>query len=145
MRYQPDSLDGLELSQVARADYAQLAPDRFLNVTRSLDGASIVVRLSGPDGPTVSGAGVGQAWLEQKDPTVTSDELGWAPVGAPTGLSVTGTAGSRLWSGQLKVPRDAGRLRLVVQQYEVFPADSTGIVLVPAKVRRLVHSDIVEL
>jgi hypothetical protein len=88
---------------------------------------------------------VAEAWIEKKDPDVPSPDLGWDRIGRTVDLS-PGTMGLyRTWSGRLSLP-GSGRLRLVVRQFERFPADVQST-LVPAgpPVRRLVHSDIVEL
>lgn len=143
-RYQKESLAGLELSQVVRADYAQLAPDRFLSVVR--ESGKIAVTLSGVDARTVVGIGEAEAWLERKDEAVTSEDLGWDRVGGIIPL-VSGNRGLlRTWTGRLNLPRSGGRLRLVVQQFELFPPDTPFTIgAPPPPVRRLVHSDIVEL
>ena len=142
-RYQQDSLEGLELSQVVRADYAQLGPDRFLSVVR--ESRKVAVTLGGVDAPTTAGIGEAEAWLEQKDEGVTSEELGWDRVGGVVGLTAVGFGPLRTWAGRLQLPRSGGRLRLVVRQFELFPSDTSFTTGAPPPVRRLVHSDIVEL
>jgi hypothetical protein len=145
-RYQRESLAGLELSQVLRADYAQLAPDRSLSVVRDPAGRRVVVTLTGVDAPTIAGSGVAESWLEEKDPAVTSEELGWDRVGGIVALA-PGTVGLlRTWTGRLQLPRLHGRLRVVVRQYEQFPPDAAfSIVAPPPPARRLVHQDFLEL
>lgn len=145
-RYQPNSLEGLELSQVVRADYAQLAPDRSLTVVRHTAPRRIDVTLAGVDGPTVAGIGAAEAWIEAKDPDVPTPELGWERIGSLVDLSPGNSGLYRTWTGRLILPGGSRPLRLVVQQFERFPADVVSTLVPPGPpVRRLVHSDIVEL
>lgn len=145
-RYQQESLPGLELSQVVRADYMQLAPDRFLSIVEEPHPRKLVVTLSGVDAPTIAGIGVAEGWLEQKDPTVTSEELGWDRVGGVIPLAPGNVGLLRTWTGRLQLPRSYGRLRVVVRQYEQFPPDAAFTIgAAPPPVRRLVHQDIVEV
>lgn len=132
---------------MVRADYAQLAPDRFLTVGRERLGDKIQVRLGGVDALTVGGRGTAEAWMEQKDPLVSSPDLGWERVGKVVQLADSTSFGVRFWSGQLSLPAGSARKRLVVQQFERFPAAAIpgAAIRGGVTVRRLVYSDAVEL
>jgi hypothetical protein len=143
-RYQKDSLAGLELSQVVRADYAQVASDRLVGLVFEPTGRFVNVTLLGVDAPTVAGRAVVEAFIEEHDPGVVADDLGWDRVGGLQTLAATPAGQFALWSGRLRLKDNGRRRRVVVQQFELFPDyPSTGIASVPA--RRLVHSDIIEI
>ncbi|MBV8777352.1 MAG: hypothetical protein JO258_09170, partial [Alphaproteobacteria bacterium] len=77
-RYQPHSIEGVELSRVVLADFAQIAPNR--TALLSIDPADprrarLVVGGLGPRLPTLSQIGV---VVQQRNPAVESD-LGWEP------------------------------------------------------------------
>ena len=124
-------------------DYAQLAPDRSLSAGRQPGSRKIVVTLAGVDGPTVAGIGVAEAWVEAKDLNIPSPQLGWGRIGPLVDLSPSNTGAYRTWSGRLNLPGGGRPLRLVVPQFERFPAVQGTLVPAGPPVRRLVHSDIV--
>ncbi|MDH3307843.1 MAG: hypothetical protein OEO77_10035 [Acidimicrobiia bacterium] len=144
VRYQEQSIPGLELSQVVRADYAQVAPDRAVSLT--FGDKRVEVLLVGVDGTTISGPGVAEAWLEEKDPLVTSEELGWDRTGGITSLTRSLLPGFPVpvaqWQGRVKLRDNGRRRRVVVQQYEQFQ-EGTGLLV--SLQRRLVHSDVLEI
>ncbi len=104
-RYQPVSVDGAHLSHIVLADFMQLVPDRWLNVTRMEDPRTRHVDLFGytfsdssshveaknapaksirfPDGkvvvaqaPPVASSSVVEVWVERLNPALGKD-FGW--------------------------------------------------------------------
>lgn len=123
-RYQPDSLDGLELSTVVRTDWVPLLPDRTLTVEHVGSGA--LVTLDGrvaPRGPTLNRVEV-----------IVEQQTGSA--GATTDLVALGDpAGTPSWTeiqsepGELgeTIPVDVsepGPLRIRVREVELLGVDA---------------------
>jgi hypothetical protein len=142
-RYQPHSIDGVELSRAVLADYVQLAPDRsaFVNIDPfDPRTARVVVGGLAPNGPQSNAITV---TVDQRDPQVGGD-LGWTP--APVAVArvtedspAPARADSVLWSGQIvfaKTPAP-GAFRLTIREYEVLVADANP------QSRRLVYAAIV--
>ncbi len=104
-RYQPVSVDGAHLSNIVLADFMQLVPDRWLNVTRLDDPRMRHINVFGhtfsdssshveaknapaksvklPDGtildvhaPTVASSSVVEVWVERLNPALGED-FGW--------------------------------------------------------------------
>ncbi len=140
-RYQREAFSGYNLSQVTRVDYMQLAPDRVLSLVPASDRVQVMV--SGPDGSTVAGPGVAEAWFEVKDASIVDPDLGWSRSGGLISLTRSKIGDSTTWQGLVKYPRGDAKRRLVVQQLEQFPSDSAGFFNLPD--RRVVYMDTVEL
>lgn len=131
-RYQPHSIDGVELSSVVLADYAQLAPSRSAVLTIDPGDprrARLYVGGVGPQGPTRSAIVV---TVEERLAQVGGD-LGWAP--APPGeVSVTEDTPppdeptAVLWAGSIKFAHDppVGRFRVVIREYERIEVEAPG-------------------
>jgi hypothetical protein len=128
-RYQPHSITGVELSRVALADYAQLAPDRSAMI--SIDPsdprrARVLVGGVAPSGPTQSVITVS---VEQQNPKVLTD-LGWAAAPA-SAVQVTEDApppvqpASVLWAGTIVFAKrpSPGQFRVVIRELEQLPVD----------------------
>ena len=152
-RYQPASLDGLHLSPLVTADFAQLAPDRIATLSRPDDRSARVV-VSGPVGypldyePT-SGQAVFaltfpfpegvlhsrrlRARLERRDPQFGGSDLGWTAISEKELELRHLEDGVATWLGQLSLPRAlAPRLpgtrpnwRVTVEEWERLRADSS--------------------
>jgi len=152
-RYQPDSLDqpfsdgGLFLSPVVLADFAQLAPDRGVNLTfftppPNANAKRIDVRVFGPAPFTPSGASnevVVQ--VQQLRPNVDpADDLAWVDVGAGHVLAFNNLL-VPTWSGtlQLPAPRNSRPFRLAIVESELMPQDGGGVG------RRLVFVDTIRV
>ncbi len=128
-RYQPHSIQGVELSRVVLADFAQLAPDRSAIV--SIDPANtrqarIFVGGVAPQDP---GASSIQVTVERRLANLVSD-LGWETAPANV-VRVTEAAPDAtepdavLWSGTVlfaKTP-PPGQFRVVFREYEHLPID----------------------
>lgn len=149
-RYQTHSITGVELSPVALADFAQIAPDRSAVLSINPGNpkmARLFVGGLAPNGPLDSAL---QISVETRALNVASD-LDWMPAPA-TDVTVTedsglpGEASTILWSGDIvftKSPRP-GQYRIVIREYETLPADAvTGkITDPPIPAQRLVYAAI---
>jgi hypothetical protein len=149
-RFQPHSIPGAELSHVALADFAQLAPDRSAALTIDpVDPrrARIVVAGPAPDGPTTA---LITATVQARRPHVAGD-LGWEAA-APADVTVTEDSPapaqpeSVLFSATVNFARrpPPEQFRLVIQEFEVLQIDSplAGITDKPEFGSRLVYASI---
>lgn len=149
-RYQPHSIPGVELSHVALADFAQLAPDRSAALT--IDPANprrarIVVAGPAPDGPTTPYI---IASVEASIPHMVGD-LGWEAA-APADVTITEDSPaptqpeSVLYAATVNFARrpPPGQFRLVIQEFELLQIDSplAGISGGPDYGARLVYASI---
>jgi len=129
-RYQRNSLRGLELSTVARAEMAPLLPERTLTVYRDGETVQITLRGLGPEAPHnvvratleiclhsyAHGAATALTCLDDDD--LGSSFAGWSEV-----QSVVGGLNEPL--GQLTVPTNRSA-RLVIREIEPFPASASS-------------------
>lgn len=134
VRYQPSSLQGLELSRVVQADFIQVSPDR-------------VVTTSFPTPTTVRVAVAGPGYLATTDPLTadsvrayvqeatvqTSDsDLVWTTVPADLDGTLLGVASQSssltVWEGIVKLPAPRGtkRFRILVAEYEQHKVVAVG-------------------
>ncbi len=158
VRYQPDSLPGCHVSQVVRCDIVQTLPDRTLTVRRDPADAGVVditvagasyTGIAGPIGPRTDAAALGRmvATLEERDPSLADDVIGWRPVdGTEVELAPAPAGGAVTWTGRLSVgPAGDGRPRRVaVVEHDHLvgddeTADAAGVV------PRVVYADVVEV
>jgi len=128
-RYQPHSIQGVEVSKVVLADFAQLTPDRSAVVSIQPSdprSARIFVGGLGPAGPNTS---IILVSVEERIPNLDSD-LAWRPA-PPSVVTVTedtpapAEPNAALWSGSIlfsKVP-DNDLYRIVIREYERIPVD----------------------
>jgi hypothetical protein len=148
-RYQPHSIQGVELSRVVLADYVQLTPDRSAVV--SIDPtdprrAQIFVGGVAPQAPIQS---VIEVSIEQRLAHVASD-IGWevAPGGVVQVQENAPDASEPdavLWSGTVvfaKTP-PVGQFRVVVREYERIQVDAAPAVVVLTIGERLVYAAII--
>lgn len=149
-RYQSHSIQGVELSNVVLADFAQLAPDRSsvlsVNPADPRNARLFVGGLAptGPYTPTI------QVTVETRARNIASD-LDWKPASAAA-VTVTEDApapagpNAVLWSGSIvfaKTPPH-GQFRVVVREFENILADaaSTKLTDPPVIAQRLVYAAI---
>jgi hypothetical protein len=132
-RFQPHSVQGVHLSTLLLADFAQLAPDRWAVARR--DAANhhrYQVTVTGP-APMKSLAWKGPTRvflrLEQQ-PRFATGDLGWIPVSSGMGdvsveLQPQQDRGLTVWRGAIEVPkpRSKVRYRLAVSELETFNVD----------------------
>jgi len=159
VRYQPNSLDGVEISPVMVADFAQLLPDRAVTVRRRPDDRrTLAVEIFG------TGSGGGAAGRQNQISVAIETrcnalggEFVWSNDPA---VRVETTRGSReaLWSGTVTVGDTALDRRLVIREYEVFNVDGittcqpdevtcngADTLRHPELGRRLIYADVLNL
>jgi len=149
-RYQSHSIQGVELSPVVLADFAQLTPDR--SALLSIDPADprrgrLYIGGLAPLGPLAS---VLQVSVETRNQNIASD-LDWKPVPAGA-VTITEDApppvqdNAVLWSGTIVFAKNPGRgqNRLVIREYETLTADaaSGSLTAPPVHAQRLVYAAI---
>jgi hypothetical protein len=142
-RYQPDSIEGQQLSPIVMADFAQLVAERRAAITRI--GSAVAISIRGPGGYTQEAANLAPSYLAGTDleaavamsrfavtqierlPAGAETDLAWSPVGDEVQLqsSVTDGLGEIRFSGRVPVPsrQDGEQLRLALREYEVFLTD----------------------
>ncbi len=150
-RFQRESLDGLNLSTVVRAEVVPVLPDRSLDVHQDGDGLHILLGGLSREGSAPNRV---IAVLEECD----------APDGVPVDLTALNSAappafpawvrlpGATL-TGQtnqplppIAVPAGAGRLRVVIREVEDIPSTAAGLVdAVPELTERTVYLDTIPL
>lgn len=132
VRYQPDSIDGLEISRASLADFAQLAPERTVTLVRQgTDAVDITVAGAthrSPIDPDNPGAGRGNrfvATLQTRLPG-TADDAGW--IASETALAIIPLAeaadGAALWQVRLALPPGVapGAARVLIEERESYEA-----------------------
>jgi hypothetical protein len=162
-RYQPISVDGLELSPVALVDVVQIEPERTMSVAITTAGAKSTARVtlagrSYAANELGSGPGKAIAILERYDgpsgpKVVPAASAAWTALQTVVMDGQVSANGSATWTGRLTMDanRPAGRYRIVVEQYELIRVDgeaTASAALSPAARERftgerLVHQDIV--
>lgn len=126
VRFQPNSLQGVEMSRVVQADFIQVAPNRTMQLTFPSPTAVRVV-VSGPGylGTTDPGTPDTVLAYVQEATVETSDaDLTWATVpssvtGTPLSV-VSQTASETIWEGQVKLPSARGtrKYRVLAAEFE---------------------------
>ena len=159
-RYQPYSLGGLELSPMVRADFAQIVPDRTVNLASRPTAVSVTVtgaiadNLLGelteafnpsPAPPTgrvkAPRANTFSARVEQRVAGAVGD-LGWQSIAGPVQLTGSLPLNSKVgtWQGTVTIPLANGLdRRVVVEEVENIRDDST------AAATRIVYMDMMSL
>jgi hypothetical protein len=163
-RYQPNSIEGVELSRVVTTDFVQLVPDRTLETTFSADKKEITVLVAGvkPSQTFASKHSIGdflnqvEVSVERQAPEIATD-LGWMPSAEAVvhrDVQLERLAISRrvpvLWAGKATLPEPAGtkKYRLVVKEFELFYEDAPdvnnpGAFSGTKPAQRLVYADMV--
>ncbi|HWE50181.1 MAG TPA: hypothetical protein VG273_10350 [Bryobacteraceae bacterium] len=149
-RYQSHSIQGVELSPIALADFVQLTPDRsaVLSINPSDPrNARLFVGGLAPVGPLNP---VLQVSVETRAKNISSD-LDWKPAAAAD-VTVTedapapSEANAVLWSGSIRFTRTppAGRYRVVIREFETIDIDAATQVITdpPRTGQRLVYAAI---
>lgn len=161
-RYQPCSVQGVELSRVTLADFIQLAPDRSATVVSDARDPCVVhLSVSGafPIAPTrwrisekLAFASIVMVRTEMLDPTDTQGQT-WLPTGTPTQLIPSHvTLAASVWMGEIRLPsaRGSQRFRLLIQEEEVLEEDlrtaEVGALLaINRPPIRTVYTDVIEI
>ncbi len=157
-RYQPKSVDNAHLSRVVRAEFVQLAPDRLATV--STHPSKPNVRIVAVAGFVHHGSLAGHVANEvevsvERNTSASDDALAWKPVpAAAIRLDRIDATTPGVWTGEVALPGDNGRYRLVVREYELFLADDRDGVVYKAsntsynqfkQERRLVYADVIDI
>lgn len=134
VRYQPNSLRGIEVSRVVQADFIQVAPDRSAQLT--FPGPTTVqVTVSGPgylyttDSDT---PGTVLAYVQEATVATADADLVWTTVPSAAGgtpLTVTSqTVAQTVWQGSVSLPSARGttRYRILVAESEQHAVVMTG-------------------
>jgi hypothetical protein len=134
-RYQPNSVTGAELSRIVLCDFAQLLPDRTLNVSASADGKALQIDVEGfahhgldkPNEWYRGGRNGIQVTVGMKDPGNSDPDVGWLPLPSNTTARIHGgdvplpssTGTPTLWTGTGTMPEPigSGKYRLFVTEY----------------------------
>ncbi len=162
-RYQPASVDGLELSTVSLVDVVQLEPDRAATcvvaragnqkdrATVTLSGASYTRNELG------LGPGVARLILErhngpERGLAGRKNSAAFTPILTSNMRGRTSLTGVATWTGNLTLPssRTPGQYRIVIEQFEEWRADGSAQAWrnlseserESARAERLVHQDI---
>lgn len=128
-RYQPDSVQGCELSPVVLADFVQIPPQRTVKVSPEPAPGTFQVSVQGFSPIKAPFIALVRVNVEQRIPGVDDPDLGWAPVPDETpGVTIDRTTVNQspvLWDGQVTVPaaRQAGQFRIVVREVEPLQTD----------------------
>jgi hypothetical protein len=159
-RYQPNSIYAAELSRVVLCDFAQLLPDRTVNIAASADGKVLQIDIIGvePEESGVSAAmvhplfgrnqvGVG---VQISDPDNPDPDIGWVPATNARIADVTSGTPPRqpLWSGTITMPEaiGSGKYRILVQEFEsYYNDDSQETDPTKGVATRLVYADTIEV
>jgi hypothetical protein len=134
-RHQPEALARARLSKVVLAQWAQLAPDRSLAVTRTVaDSVEVELRGRGRTGPEPNRLVVAFEVAEVADP----DELDWRPVGGGDPVELDAQlwldsvkpepsvdSEDLVWKKDVAIPNigPAAALRLAVRELERRPGE----------------------
>ncbi|MFI6870557.1 hypothetical protein [Nocardia sp. NPDC050406] len=168
-RYQPKSIPGHEFSPTITTDFVQLMPDRVSTVSRPEAGA-VRVTTSGTygfnrlaitaEGQLEQDPTAHRAWLAatrkvvatlQTKPSGNSGDLEWTAVGQVE-CAVEGVDAERFgatWSGLLPLdpaltlatPGTSTETRVLIEEYELLPADPPPGTQNAGTVSRLVYAD----
>jgi hypothetical protein len=129
-RFQRNSIKGLEMSRIILADFAQLAPDRTVTVTKNAtDVFGVTVNglthesslFPTPTNPASQKGTRIRVNAQQRIPGA-SDDAGWLPAGsnASVAVQVDQPNGDLLWKGAVTLPtaRKPGQFRILVEELE---------------------------
>jgi hypothetical protein len=146
-RFQPNSIPDAHLSPVVLTDFIQLTPDRRL-AARWIDARTLYLQVSGYT-PIDRAHNTMDVTLQVHDASIPG-ELGWKNISAAGQSNPLPLLKRPLnvqqnlyrWDNQVSLPFERGQqpLRLLVQEYETYPADG-----VLGRERRVVYADTVEV
>jgi hypothetical protein len=139
VRYQPDSMAGLEVSPPVVVDPVQMLPDRTVTVTTTANPLVRHVVVSGISYPEfTSGAHrppTVYVAVEEANPDIPDPDLKWSIVaGQPNagrGLTLTRTQPANVtsdttWAGDVTLPGSGGPFRLLVREFEQHTKNVAG-------------------
>jgi hypothetical protein len=146
-RYQPRSMNGVHLSRVTLAEFAQLTPDRAASI--SFDRPKIHISVSGPmhHGSVAGTENSFEATLQRRA-DFGDETLGWTPVAAAATPLVRHPRADgylpSVWQGELTLPGDGSRLRVMIREFEAYTVDSSTL-RESRTAKRLVYAEAMEL
>jgi hypothetical protein len=142
VRYQRHSLEGLELSLVTSATYAQLLPDRMVSITRVPDDdLALAVQVFGSLQNVVETRHRNDFEIRVSKRTA----MGWSTDPAVTIQPHTGSAAA-IWSCRLVFSQPCGRRRLSIIEHEKGWRDGSGWAIEsPEITSRIVFAETVEM
>jgi hypothetical protein len=124
-RFQPWSLQGVELSRVVLADFCQVVPNRTVtyDLSHVADDATVRVKVAGPTYWYPDQVGLDArrmiVGLQQREFTGMEDELGWKAVAAQFLPAMSPAKEGTIWEGSIDVPQPRPQpLRVVVLELE---------------------------
>jgi hypothetical protein len=166
-RVQPKSIKDAFISQIVRADFIQLPPDRLAEIT--VGGASVHLKVTGPTyfrsevvetvrdfpffsgSPTSNGLSEIEAVIEERNATDDpGNELSWKPIDATRALLIQNPAKPGEWEGDVPFATLApGLMRLTLKEFEWYRTDDAISQDAPRTqirvARRLVYADVFAL
>ncbi|HEV8187375.1 MAG TPA: hypothetical protein VGP83_06480 [Pyrinomonadaceae bacterium] len=166
-RFQPKSIKDAFISQIVRADFIQLPPDRLAEIT--VGGASVHLKVTGPTyfrsevvetvkdfpffsgSPTSNGLSEIEAVIEERNATDDpGNELSWKPIDATRTLLIQNPAKPGEWEGDVPFATLApGLMRLTLKEFEWYRTDDAISQDAPRTqirvARRLVYADVFAL
>jgi hypothetical protein len=151
VRYQPNSLAGVECSPLVVADFVKLASDRTATLTfpttTTVDLSIVGVGYTSGPAPE-SGPSVMYATVEKLMSGVTDPDLQWTGVpGSQIQLSPAFLTNDRWnWTGTvpLPAPRGSQSFRIRIEEFELIPS-AVPITVVPPPAMRRTYIDTIEL
>ena len=150
VRYQPNSLAGVECSSVVQADFVQIAPDRIATLTFPAAN-EVTINVTGVDytsGPSPEvGPSVITVTVQKQLPSVTDPDLAWVDLPTSTvTLSWFATPNFGVsWNGTVTLPGPKGSepFRIRIQEFEVIAVLSGGTV--PETASRTTYIETIEI
>lgn len=149
-RYQSHSIQGVELSPIALADFVQLSPDRSAVLSINPGDPSRARLFVGGLAPLGPKNSVLQVSVETRANNISSD-LDWGPAPA-SDVTVTedtpapAESNAVLWAGSIQFAKapPAGRYRVVIREFETFAIDAPSQIITdpPGTGQRLVYAAI---
>lgn len=143
-RYQPNAIEGAELSPVVLADFMQLLPDRAVSVTRvPYERRTVALQVFG----SRNEGNEFEVTVERACGDLRG-ELAWMTDSCIIPETVPGSAEAIL-SVHITLPEGCGPRRIVIREKEHHYADEDPIVRDPIKpartVKRVVYADVIEI
>ncbi|MFL6708602.1 MAG: hypothetical protein ACJ8HI_10395 [Massilia sp.] len=130
------------LSRVVLAEFAQLMQDRSASI--AFDPLDLTRFELAVTGLTYAGPGAASVRATvQTQPADAEGELAWVPVSVTPLRAAVGAGPDTLWTASmiLPAPRGARPFRLLIEEFETYPVDTSG-----GKTQtRLVYADTMQL
>lgn len=156
VRFQPYSLEGLELSGVVVADFVQIAPDRWASASVGADGTTVVCSMTGQSYTAGSAGRIAVVTMQlQKCPVGADLDVGWVDITEERGMKrqpltlaqIASGDTRRTWHGSIQLPDKTGDMlyRAVIREYEVYATYNESEPGAPGEARRLIFAEAIPL